>query len=130
MEVLFALDLDTFLRQLEGVFPHNLIISKTEKRKGFVLAADLSGVLGQTTVGVDWEKISNINFERSYQAVQILVRNHSNGIWRGRIFLNERNVFDETVVILGGVKYEDKFLVPIFQNILHSPLVQNLSHGC
>ena len=62
-KVLFLLN--TFLRQLNGVFPHNVIIRKTEKRKGFVPAADLSGVFGQATVGVDWQKIPDINLERS-----------------------------------------------------------------
>ena len=127
-EALFSID--AFLRQLNWVFNHNLIIGKTEKGKGFVLAADLSGVLGETTVWINYEKISNINFKRSYKAVEILVRNQTNGIWRCWIFLNMRNVFDEIVVILGGGEGEDKFLVPILQNIPHSTFVQNLSHGC
>ena len=58
-KVLFLLN--TFLRQLNGVFPHNVIIRKTEEREGFVPAADLSGVFGQATVGVDWQKIPDIN---------------------------------------------------------------------
>ena len=47
----------------------------------------------------------------------MLMRNDSN-VWRGWIFFknfsnNFFNFFNEVVVILGSVEYEDKFLFPI-----------------